>query len=233
MDIKFLGTGSTFNFKENTTSSFVLSSDSTKLLLIDAPESITQKLVHLRLLENVKEVYVVITQMYPDYISGLGKLALYTYYNKHYKIRIVDTPYNDSIEKYMSLQSIDRDYYSFYSKKEIPDICTICLVQGTNNSLSFIFKSLIDNETIYYSNNTLDITTIKSALEICNRVYLGVSSIEEDGRLYFEDLLNGVERSHRNRIYCTGIDKDSYIDIYKMHGLNVVQRISIHTLDIT
>lgn len=70
--LKFIGTGSAFNTELGTTSAYIKNEDI--LLLIDCGETTFARIMELKLLEDVKKAYIMITHMHSDHIAGLAAL---------------------------------------------------------------------------------------------------------------------------------------------------------------
>ena len=78
--LKFIGTGSAFNQDLGNTSAYI--KDGETLLLIDCGETVFQRIKEIKLLDDVKKVYIVITHNHSDHIGSLGSLVEYLYFIK-------------------------------------------------------------------------------------------------------------------------------------------------------
>lgn len=76
--IKFIGIGSAFNTELGNTSAFVKKNNS--LILIDSGGTVFHRLQELSLLDEIKNLYIVITHTHPDHIGSLGEVIFYSYY---------------------------------------------------------------------------------------------------------------------------------------------------------
>lgn len=83
MEIKFLGIGSAWNINEDNTSAFIIKDK--KMILIDCGESIARKIIKNNILDDIKELYILISHTHSDHIGSLGTLLFYSKYNKKIK----------------------------------------------------------------------------------------------------------------------------------------------------
>ena len=75
MELKFLGRGSAFNVKEGNTSAYYKKDNI--LLLIDCGTTVFKSILDQHLLDNVKEVNVLITHLHDDHVGSLSSLIRY------------------------------------------------------------------------------------------------------------------------------------------------------------
>ena len=78
--LKFLGRGSAFNVKEGNTAAYIREVGT--LVLIDCGESIFKTIIEKGILDDVKNIYVLLTHLHSDHAGSLSSFLLYTHYKK-------------------------------------------------------------------------------------------------------------------------------------------------------
>lgn len=76
---EFIGTGSAFNTKLGNNGAFIKRGN--KFFMIDCGSATFHRIIEMKLLDGVEEIYVMITHKHPDHIGSLGDLIFYGYYN--------------------------------------------------------------------------------------------------------------------------------------------------------
>lgn len=65
MEINFLGIGSAWNIKEDNTSAYIKKDN--KMILIDCGETIARNIIENNILENISELYILISHTFRSY----------------------------------------------------------------------------------------------------------------------------------------------------------------------
>lgn len=182
--LKFIGRGSAFNIKEENTSAYI-KNDNT-LLLIDCGETTFKNILKLNLLDNVENIYVLITHLHSDHVGSLSSLIYYCY-NLDINVKIFAYRIDD-FEKFMMLQgnlkynTYDLFNIGYMDRDDIPELgiknisaikCNHCEVilkseEFINDKLySFSQRNLlpacgyliefVDESLLYYSGDTCEI----------------------------------------------------------------------------
>ena len=87
MNLLFLGRGAAFNPKEGNTSAYFL--ENNQLFLIDCGESVFERIINKKILNNIETINVIITHTHSDHVGSLGSLISYSYYKLHKPINII------------------------------------------------------------------------------------------------------------------------------------------------
>ena len=109
--LKFIGTGSAFNTELGNTSAYLKSNET--LLLIDCGESVFARIKKINLLEDVKNVYIIITHLHSDHVASLATLIEYLNIFKGIVPNIILTnedsneAQEQAISSFLSLQGIE------------------------------------------------------------------------------------------------------------------------------
>ena len=115
--LKFIGTGSAFNQDLGNTSAYI--KDGETLLLIDCGETVFQRIKEIKLLDDVKKVYIAITHNHSDHIGSLGSLVEYLYFIKEIVPNFVLANGDNAVEQEKSLRDyltsvgVEEDKYDF------------------------------------------------------------------------------------------------------------------------
>lgn len=82
MKINFLGIGAAFNTEDYNTSAYIKRDD--KMILIDCGETIARNIIENNILDDIKELYVLISHTHSDHVGSLGTLLFYSTYKKKF-----------------------------------------------------------------------------------------------------------------------------------------------------
>ncbi len=232
MRLNFIGNGSAWNIKLNNTSAFFKDEDN--MLLIDCGESVAREIIRLDLLNEINNLYILITHTHSDHIGSLGTLLFYSKYHKkinNYLIVPNDNVYEDNIKAYLKISEISTEIqfendeflknrlglneFQFLKATHVKSIPCYC----------FIFED--ENNLLYYSGDNSNIEYIKKYIKIPNSIiYTEVSNnprlIEE--HLFFNTLLENTDFEDRKRIYLMHLDQDSDEKIYEDYGFNIAKQ---------
>lgn len=235
MDLKFLGCGGAFNYKLDNTSAYFIDND--ELFLIDCGATVFKNLMVNNLLENVKEINVLITHLHSDHIGSLGILLDYAEHILNKKVKIIiakDIKYLDSLKRFIEcigcpdgcefiLEEEYDDKYNCFSKiryfetKHISKLDCYGILFYTSNGI------------VYYSGDTSELTKLEELLEQklpIDKIYLDVTNdlIISHVHLYLDDVAKKIPSSMKNKVYCMHFNDESCIVDAKTLGFNVVTK---------
>lgn len=236
MELKFLGRGAAFNPKEGNNSAYFI--EDNNLFLIDCGELVYKELMIRNILNNIENIYIMITHTHSDHIGSIGTLASYVYYKMNNKIKIV-IPSNPDKDNYLRLienileatnclnkyeliseRELDNKYSSFnsiryYETIHSSSLTCYCLVFDTSNGY------------IYYSGDSKETSTIERLINEGKKI----------DKMYFDVTLNNGEDSHhlninvlndiipnrlKERVYCMHLDSDLLIKKINELGYKIV-----------
>lgn len=221
--LKFIGRGSAFNIKEGNTSAYIKENDI--LLLIDCGENVFEKIIENNLLDNIREVKVLITHLNSDHVGSLSSLIYYCYYVKHINIKIF-FPDIEELVSFLSLNGnqVDKEYSLWNNPRYV---CTVPVkhIEGMN---CYGYVILYDDKQIYYSGDCSEIP--KEILEdishyTFDEIYQDTCLLDYEGNVHLslKKLCEYVPREFRDKIYCMHIDSDELISKAKDEDFNVVE----------
>lgn len=118
MELTFFGLGGAYNTKLLNTFAYCKQGD--KLILVDCGEEALKLLKSNNLLDNVKQIYMLITHTHADHIAGLGTLAFYCA-DTGIKLCIVEntSSHKQTICTILSLMGVGSVCYSFIKPTEL------------------------------------------------------------------------------------------------------------------
>lgn len=230
--MKFLGYGSAFNINLGNTSAFIKEGNS--LLLIDCGCTVFSKVINENLLENIKNLNIIITHTHPDHAGSLGDIIFYSYYIMKIKANIY-FPNQEHIEKYFSSIGVTNEMCNIICNHNVTivgdgsekfEVDFIKAIHVENlPSYSFTLKSA--KESFYYSGDTRELSkNIVDKLingEI-QKLYHEVSSLDIQGfsHMYIGRLANIIPTEYRERVYCMHLDENLTKEVINSYGFNIV-----------
>ena len=229
MELKFLGRGSAFNVKEGNTSAYYKKDNI--LLLIDCGTTVFKSILDKHLLDDVKEVNVLITHLHDDHVGSLSSLIMYCYYCEGIKANVF-YPNKKAIHTYLSLtgaiegklwEEIDLDRLYNDMLINIVPIETehCCELESYGYRLEGI-----GNKNIYYSGDTCKSDINSNLLNfLYDEVYHDTCLADYDGNVHtsLRKLCESIPKEFRHKIYCMHLDNDELIEKAKAEGFNVVE----------
>lgn len=119
MELIFLGNGSAFNVDAYNTCAYFKTEKS--LFLLDCGESICNRILKLRLMDGVENVYVFITHTHSDHIGSLEALIYYNevFLRKNFKIFY---PRHAKLKQLLKLTGVDFPFTVYPVPKELDGI---------------------------------------------------------------------------------------------------------------
>jgi ribonuclease BN (tRNA processing enzyme) len=233
LELKFLGRGSAFNVKEGNTSAYIKQDD--MLLLIDCGESIFQKIVEKKLLDDVKEVNILITHLHSDHCGSLSSLIMYCYYCKGIKPNIYHPDIEDIKNFLNSTGACYSNLWNYMDRKMLNNDynlnITPLIMSHVNelNSYGYHVVDEISKQNVIYSGDTNSIDSFFVSFE-CYRwkntiSYHDTCLADYDGNVHtsLRRLCELVPKEYRNKVYCMHLDCDELIEKAKLEGFNVVE----------
>ena len=233
MELKFLGKGAAFYPVLGNTSAYFIYDKN--LFLIDCGESVFKKVYEKDLFSEIDNIYVFITHTHSDHIGSLSSLILYCSHKIDIKTKIVipkENKYLDSIKNILDSMGVDKSDYEFVNDVDLDNkfdvFDNIRYVETTHcddmTSYSIIFEK--DNGVIYYSGDTNELDTVKSIIhgdKNIDKIYIETCSERLDSHIYYEDLLEVIPKSLRDRVYCMHLDTLDIVDKLEENGFRIVE----------
>ncbi len=200
IDLKFLGTGGATNIELGNNSAYIKRDRC--LLLIDASESSTEKLVSLGVLnEKLDEVVIFITHTHADHIGGLGTLIWYCNFELNIKPKIFSNSesHENTISSILTLLGVKNKHYEFTNDNYLPTPnIHIEAIKTTHTPELECYSLRIkdDEEEIFYTGDTNDIDLVKRMAKDKNisKIYCEISTDNYPAHIYYEDLKDIEEK---------------------------------------
>ena len=170
--LKFIGTGSAFNTELGNTASYI-KQDKT-LLLIDAGATVFARAKEIGILDEVENVYIIITHMHTDHVGSLGNFIEYLTIIKGVTPNIIlvnddlaEKQEND-LRTYLEKLGITEDDYEFTYGDMMEDVLTDLVkiefvgVQHSKKLDSHAVELYFKDKTIYYTGDQNDHKYLKN-----------------------------------------------------------------------
>lgn len=236
MELMFLGRGGAFNVLEGNTSCFFKEND--ELFLIDCGETTYQNLIKNNILNNIKDIHIMITHTHSDHVGSLGTLISYSnkLLNIIPKIIISDNLlYLDNLKLLLKIVGITEDEYelkdvSKYTKYNTFNNIEYLETPHSNKLNCYGIKFNTDNGIVYYSGDTRELNNIINIIhsnDNIDKIYVDTNSNNsiDSNHVYIGKLKEEIPVSLRNRIYCMHINDNICRDLIEEYGFNIVRLI--------
>lgn len=233
--MNFIGCGSAFNTALGNNGAFIKRDQ--VLFLIDCGSSTFARLQKANLLEDVKEVCILLTHTHCDHIGSLGDLILYGYYsmNRLAEANVcVYTPNDLNIKELLRMMGVEENTYKLvefsasteyqyndfkinFAPIEVPHVAGL-------KSYGYIIG--YENKLIYYSGDCYDIPA-----DILNRqnndgfdlFYQDTCIAEYEGNVHLslKKLAELIDANARENVYCMHLDQGFNVEKAKSLGFSV------------
>lgn len=234
--LKFLGRGNAFNVTEGNTSAYI--KNGTHLFLIDCGETVFEKLIKLKLLEDIESIDIVITHLHGDHVGSLSTLVFYLHFVKKIRANIY-YPEPDKLLEILEVQcphisknKIDGCNYAItkveeYDTFKINPNLSIGFVKTKHISYMNSYGILIsyNDKNIYYSGDTSELEFTKY-LYVLNEVYTDCTLKDylNNPHLSFKKLSSWITKPHdREIIYLMHLDKELCELGKEYEGFKIIQ----------
>ncbi|HYE10290.1 MAG TPA: MBL fold metallo-hydrolase [Patescibacteria group bacterium] len=232
MYLNFIGSGSALNTELGNNCAFIKEEKS--ILLIDCGSTTFSRIQSLKLLESVREIFVLITHRHPDHIASLGDLIFYANYIIDAHVTVL-TPDEENVCTLLRYMGVQKELYTLVKldkefKLKNPDfeiLISYVPVQHVEEMPCYGYMIKYKNTYIYYSGDAKDIPKeilqrfVKKELDY---IYQDVCSYDhiDNPHMYIERLHELIEEKDRNRLFCMHYDE----------GLNKtqIQQIGFHSI---
>lgn len=207
--ISFIGNGSCFNTTFGNNSAYYKKEQT--LLLIDCGESIFERLMKLEILENVKDVNILITHMHTDHVGSLASLLFFCEYGKGI-VPTVIYPEKNIMSQFLTLVGNEPQAYNVIEPRECKKFNIQEIKQQHSNFINAYGYILeLDGKRIYYSGDTKVIPEdiIKDFKENkFDEFYQDVSRYETPAHMNLETLAKLFNENQRSKITCMHFDDE-------------------------
>ncbi|HEY8888664.1 MAG TPA: MBL fold metallo-hydrolase [Clostridium sp.] len=228
--LKFLGRGAGYTTNEGNTSAYMIKNET--LLLLDCGDAVFKTIVEKNLIEEIKNVHVLITHMHSDHIGSLGSFIGFCYW----KYKIVTKVYfyeKDKIRKFLELVGLieNQSFIIIDTENRRIDFLELefspSLTKHSKavNTYSYILKFDEEND-IFYSGDTYETNfDVIPFLKLGNLIYHDTCLNDFDGNVHtsLRVLSEIIPKEYRKQVYCMHIDETNFVDEAQKEGFNVVE----------
>lgn len=233
--LKFIGSGSAFNAELGNNSAFVKEGKS--LLLIDCGGSVFERLRKLNILNDLENIYIIITHTHPDHVGSLGDTIFYCNHVLKRKANLF-FPNKEHMEGLFKYLGVSKEYYDFNSSNTInindEYIGKINIefmsVEHTSKLPSYSFILTINDKAIYYSGDSKNIAdSIVSKLRLgeVNAIYQDTCGLDYkgSGHVSLKKLCELIPKAFRRKVYCMHLDDKINVEDIEESGFNAVKNV--------
>lgn len=220
--LKFLGNGAAFNYNSYNTSAYLI--EDRTLILFDCGESICNRLLKLKLLEQVDKIYVFITHLHSDHIGSLEALIYYNEVFLHKEFKIF-YPKKNRLKKLLILTGVD---FPFDIYDVAPQVGSFTVDYVTQKHIygSYGYFLYSDDFSFFYSGDTSEVSK-RAVAELrigkIDCVYHEVTLTDSKIHTHIQKLEKNFEPTLRKKVYLTHFNDDKTIEVCKNKGFSVVE----------
>lgn len=230
--LKFVGTGSAFNTELGNNSAFIKEGEN--LFLIDCGGTVFERLKNKGILNDVKNIKVMITHTHPDHIGSLGDLIFYTYYFLKGNVEIFHKE-KDKISSILNLLGVNQSYYVVNDNEKIyieNMKIHLEIIKASHSKSLNAFSCVIEynDEKSYYSGDSNVITDYileRFKARDIKYIYQDTCGKDYDGNahLYIGKIADVIDESLRPFVTCMHIDQVLSDEDFKKYDLKKAENI--------
>lgn len=235
MELLFLGRGSAFNSYEGNTSAYFI--DKNELFLIDCGESIYERIMENKLLDDINCINLMITHTHSDHIGSIGSLIMYCYYVINKKVNIIiskDCLYKNDLIDLIRIFGCTKEMYrvidetQFDNKHKLFNNIRFLKTEHVSQIPSYGILFDTENGLIYYSGDTKELNNISNIISSnkdIDKIYIDTTSTKTTNNVhvYIGDLNNLIPDYLKNKIYCMHVNDKKCMEMAIEYGFNIVK----------
>lgn len=228
--LTFLGRGSGYHITENNTSAYYIKNGT--MLLIDCGETVFKTLLNNRLLDEIEELYIIITHMHSDHVGSLAGLIGY-YYWKYHKLAKLFYPEKEKMKQYLALLGmIEDEAYTFVSGGgfSIDHLeMTVTPVKTLHNPIidaySYHLNFIHGNDIFYSGDSKILLEDAVNFLNAGNLIYQDICISENDQgpHMTLNKMVQLIPLELRSQVYCIHVDGEDYDAKTSAYGFSKVK----------
>lgn len=167
MEINFIGIGGAFNTELGSNAAYI--KEDNKILFIDFGLDTFEKVVKHKLIDDVNEVYVLLTHLHGDHVGGLPTFIQYSYicFNKRVKLINNSESFTNEVQKLLKITAVQETNYEFVDINTLPFSFKVRLRLTTHTPLLECYSIIFVEEQgkTLYTSDTNDIEYLKQAID--------------------------------------------------------------------
>lgn len=234
--INFIGKGSAFNTKLGNTSACIKNNDS--FILIDCGGTVFNKLKELNLLNNVKNLYIIVTHTHPDHVGSLGDVIFYSYYILKHRPTIL-FPNKEFMEVFLASVGVSPEMYYhngsdliYINDEKIGEFGVEFFKSSHVSTIpAYGFAMKLNGSKFYYSGDSNHISeeVINSLISgELDRIYQDTCGLDYEGNshLSLNKLSSVIPEEVKSKVYCMHLDEHITEEQIEFCGFNVVETVN-------
>ena len=192
--LNFIGIGGAINVELGGNCCYI--KDKKSLLVIDACENATKKLINSGAFNDVKSIYIAITHTHYDHIAGLGVLIWYSSLCLNIVPQIIynDENYRQTLSNLLKLTGVDEKLFKFIHEEEVNLSFSINMKPTIHAPKLQCFGIMFEDKMgkYYYTGDTKDIDYVRklSNDESIKTIYCEISTETYDTHIKYDDILD-------------------------------------------
>lgn len=220
--LKFLGVGGAFT-KENSNTSAYYYIDNKGILLIDAGESVFNEVLKQNLLDNIDNIWILITHFHSDHIGSLGSLLFYCdYLNISTKIIF---PNVEMMNMVINLFGLDSSIFNVIQPRDVKEFKIQELKQIHDKMEAYGYLLELDGKTVYYSGDTKIIPKeILEHLDSIDYIFQDVRDSDYPHHLSINKLEKLIPIEYRHKVNCMHYPDNTNLSKIKKLGFKYVRK---------
>ena len=225
--LNFIGIGGAVNIKLGGNCCYI--KDKNNLLIIDACEEATKKLIDAKAFTDIKNIYIVITHTHYDHVAGLGVLIWYSniYLNIVPKIIYNDDKYRDTLNDLLRITGVDEKLYVFVNESLLNFDFSINMKPTTHSPNLQCFGIMFEDREgkYYYTGDTNDYKYVRelSIDPSVKTIYSEVATETYDVHIKYDD----IKDLNKDKLILMHFDTVELYERVKKDGFKVSSIITI------
>lgn len=220
--LNFLGRGNAFNYNEDNTSAYFIHDN--HFYLFDCGQKIATKIIHFKLLNNIKRVTIFITHLHPDHVASLAELI--TYINLFYKDITYEVIYKNKNELIELLEIFNCNFYVDILDNYQDDYLKVEIVNQSHIPNSYGYLVYANDVKFFYSGDTNEVNAhalellLKGELDV---FYHEVSKKQSLFHVGIETLNKLIPSRLRNKVVLMHFEDEEIINLSLKSGYEIAK----------
>lgn len=219
--LSFIGVGNAFSYQLGNCSAFYKESNS--MLLIDCGENVFEHILANELLEDIENLYVLITHFHSDHVGSLGSLMFYCDKIGIKNVNIM-YPNLDKLDQLIKIFGVNKCNYRLIRPS---DLGITEILQKHSFMQCYGYMLNINDKKIYYSGDTKIIPESIIDLLLHEKIdyfYQDVRIIENDYHISLDELVRLIPENYRGKVECMHYGYEDVVEITKK-GFSIVKKL--------